>query len=469
MSSFHPRILVLGAIEDLRAEMEKIGAEAEAIEIMAPKGLFRVVKLEGVEATVARVLKEEMLARGGEAVLSQAAYWGPEVTTLGLSSRSGVLSSSKGRIEGFVEKCWSRAFRRLYVVVVPAKASTPSGRLRKFNKAIETDVLLLGTLSHYRRLAAKLRASTAPALTAIADVLEEALAHYEGERLLPLTIGPTTFEWGKRTYVMGIINVTPDSFSGDGLASDVEAAIAQASRFVEEGVDIVDVGGESTRPGAEPLPAEEELRRVLPIVEGIARETGAVISIDTYKAEVARRALDAGAHMVNDVWGLRLDPNLGPLVAERGVPVVIMHNRSTPKAAAWIHRLGGRYEGVEYQDLMADVVRELRQSIERALEAGIARERIIVDPGIGFGKTTAQNLTLLNRLAELKVLGCPILVGPSRKSFIGYTLDLPLDQRLEGTAATVALAIAHGANIVRVHDVREMVRVARMTDAVRGV
>jgi len=406
MAEFNPRILPLATVEELQAEMERIGAEAEGIEIMAPKGLFHAVKLEGVGADAARVLKEHMLALGGEAVLSQTAYGGQEVTT---------------------------------------------------------DVLLLGTLSHYRALTAKLRVGSASAL---ADALEEALANYEGRGLQPLAIGPTTFEWGKRTYIMGIINVTPDSFSGDGLAGDVEAAVAQAKCFVEEGADILDVGGESTRPGAEPIPAEEELRRVLPVIEGIAREMDAVISIDTYKAEVARRALDAGAHMINDVWGLRLDPDLGPLVAERGVPVVIMHNRSTPKAAAWVARLGGRYEGIEYQDLMADVVRELRQGIERALAAGIAREKIIVDPGIGFGKTTEQNLILLNRLSELRVLGCPILVGPSRKSFIGYTLDLPLDQRLEGTAATVALAIARGADILRVHDVREMVRVARMTDAV---
>ncbi|MFQ6059469.1 MAG: dihydropteroate synthase [Anaerolineae bacterium] len=409
MRSFNPRILVLGAIEELRAEMEKIGAEAEGIEIMAPKGLFRAVKLEGVEVAAANILKQHMLARGGEAVLSQAAYLGQETTT---------------------------------------------------------DVLLMGTLRNYQRLVEGLRHHHLPSLAAIADQVKQALANYDGRSLRPLTMGQTTFNWGERTYVMGIINVTPDSFSGDGLAGDVEAAVAQAKRFVEEGADIVDVGGESTRPGAAPVPAEEELRRVIPVIEGIAGETEAVISIDTYKAQVAREALAAGAHMVNDVWGLRLDPDLAPLVAERGVPVVIMHNRSTPKAAAWVARLGGRYEGVEYRDLMADVIRELRQGIERALEAGIERERIIVDPGIGFGKTTEQNLVLLDRLAELKVLGCPILVGPSRKSFIGYTLDLPPDQRVEGTAATVALAIAHGADIVRVHDVREMVRVARMTDAV---
>lgn len=290
------------------------------------------------------------------------------------------------------------------------------------------------------------------------------------KRASATSIGGREFRWGERTYVMGIINVTPDSFAGDGLIREepkpfVEAAVAQARCFVEEGADILDVGGESTRPGSAPITAEEELKRVMPILEALAPEIEVPISIDTYKAEVARRALAAGASMVNDVWALRLDPDLATVVAEHGVPVILMHNRSKPKEAAWTERLGGRYVGVEYEDLMADVIRELRQSMEIALKAGVERSRIIVDPGIGFGKTVEQNLELLNKLSELKVLGCPIMVGPSRKSFIGYTLDLPVDQRVEGTAAAVAIAIARGADIVRVHDVKEMVRVARMTDA----
>ena len=208
------------------------------------------------------------------------------------------------------------------------------------------------------------------------------------------------------------------------------------------------------------------MRRVLPVVRAITAQTDTPISIDTYKAEVAAAALDAGAHIVNDVWGLRMDPELAPLIAERGVPVVIMHNRSRPKNAVQEQRLGGRYVGIEYENLMGDILRELRESLTIALEAGIDPNQIIVDPGIGFGKTVEQNLTLINGIDQLRCLGRPILVGPSRKSFIGYTLDAPASGRLFGTAATVALAIARGADIVRVHDVRAIADVVRMTDAI---
>jgi dihydropteroate synthase len=203
----------------------------------------------------------------------------------------------------------------------------------------------------------------------------------------------------------------------------------------------------------------------MPVVEGLAKRTDIPISIDTYKGKVAEEALAVGAHLVNDVWGLRMDPAVAELVARHQVPVVLMHNRSRPKDAAQTEHLGGRYLGVDYEDLMADVIRELRESIALALEAGVEREKIIVDPGIGFGKTVEQTLQLMAELSELKVLGRPILVGPSRKSFVGYTLDLPPEERVEGTAAAVAVGIARGADIVRVHDVKEMVRVARMTDA----
>lgn len=277
------------------------------------------------------------------------------------------------------------------------------------------------------------------------------------------------FQWGSRTYVMGIINVTPDSFSGDGLMRDysfAEAAIEQGKRFVAEGAHILDVGGESTRPGAEPVPVAEEIRRVVPVVAGLAAATDLPISIDTSKAEVAEAALDAGASLINDVWGLRLDPKLGPLAAARDVPVVLMHNRSRPQEARFQEKLGGRYVGARYENLLADVARELLELIEGAHAAGIADDQIIVDPGIGFGKTVEQSLALVDRLDELKSLGFPLLYGPSRKSFIGYTLDLPADERIEGTAAAVAIGIARGCDIIRVHDVRPMARVARMSDAI---
>jgi dihydropteroate synthase len=288
-----------------------------------------------------------------------------------------------------------------------------------------------------------------------------------------LTIGSTTFEWGRQTFLMGILNVTPDSFSGDGLmrgeADWVTAAVTQAQAQIEAGAHILDVGGESTRPGSQPLSLEEELRRVIPVVRALAQTVSVPISIDTYKAEVARRALEAGATLVNDVWGLRMDPEMGRVAAAGGAALVLMHNRSRPKDSTQEARLGGRYVGVEYADLLGDILRELRDSAELALAAGVSPDRLIVDPGIGFGKTVEQNLELVHRLGELRALSYPILVGPSRKSFVGYTLNLPPDQRLEGTAAAVALCIDRGADIVRVHDVAAMTRVARIADAiVRG-
>ncbi len=285
--------------------------------------------------------------------------------------------------------------------------------------------------------------------------------------------GAAPFVWGRRTYVMGIINVTPDSFSGDGLAPDeqgdeemVTAAAAQARRFWEEGADILDVGGESTRPGSHPVDAALEMRRVLPVIEQITAHVPLPISIDTSKAAVAAAALQAGASAVNDVWGLRLDPDLAAVAAQAQTPVILMHNRSQPKDVSQEARLGGRYVGVQYGDLLGEIRHELEFSVNLAQQAGVAAEKIILDPGIGFGKTREQNLLLLNRTDAIKTLGFPVLVGPSRKSFIGYTLGLPPDQRLEGTAAAVAICIARGADIVRVHDVLPMVRVARMTDAI---
>jgi len=281
-----------------------------------------------------------------------------------------------------------------------------------------------------------------------------------------LKINDFTFEWGTRTYIMGILNLTPDSFSGDGLADqDQETALHQAREFVRSGVDILDIGGESTRPGAARVSAQEEMDRVLPIINLLAGEFDTLISIDSYKAEVAEAALKEGADIVNDVWGLRADPALGKIAAAAGVPVILMHNRSNPINAAVKEQLGGRYIGVEYKNLLEDVKSELLESISLAHNAGIPDQNIILDPGIGFGKTVPQNLDVLDRLNEIRNLGYPVLLGPSRKSFIGYTLDLPLDDRIEGTAAAVAVGVVIGADIIRVNDVPEMIRVTRMTDA----
>jgi len=289
----------------------------------------------------------------------------------------------------------------------------------------------------------------------------------------PLTVGSLTMAWGARTYVMGILNLTPDSFSGDGLFlrsagedAHVRSALDQARRFLAAGADLLDVGGESTRPGSQPVDADEELRRVLPVLRALTAEHPHVpISIDTCKAAVAGQALQAGACMINDVWGLRADPDLAGVAARFNAPVILMHNRSAPADVEVRARLGGAYREAQYGDLLEDVKTDLLASVDIARQAGIPDGSILLDPGIGFGKSVAQNLELIDRLGELRGLGYPILLGPSRKSFIGYTLDLPPGQRLEGTAAAVAVGIVRGADIVRVHDVEAMVRVARMTDA----
>ena len=270
--------------------------------------------------------------------------------------------------------------------------------------------------------------------------------------------------------------MTPDSFSGDGLlpllqgkdrGEGISAAVEQAGQFLVDGVDILDVGGESTRPGSQPVTADDEMERVIPVIEAISKEfPDALISIDTYKARVAEAALKAGAQIINDVWALRADPELASVAAAFGAPVILMHNRSNPASVEVRQQLGNAYTGSTYENLMEDVKRELLMSVELAVKAGVEETRILLDPGIGFGKTREHNLQLINRLDEIRSLGYPVLLGPSRKSFIGFTLDLPPDQRVEGTAATVAVGIARGADIIRVHDVKEMARVAKMTDAI---
>ena len=264
--------------------------------------------------------------------------------------------------------------------------------------------------------------------------------------------------FGKRTFVMGVLNVTPDSFSGDGLGTDVNTALNRALRFIEEGVDIIDVGGESTRPsgiydGVQEIREEDEIRRVIPVIDAIKSRTDALISVDTYKANVALAAVNAGASIVNDIWGMQRDPDMTSVISRTGCSVVLMHNTSNP----------------DYTDVVQDTIFTLSEMVDRAVRSGVKEESILIDPGIGFGKTAKQNLEILRRLDEYKTIGKPLLVGTSRKSTIGKVLDLPVDERLEGTAATVALAISKGVDIVRVHDVKEMVRVSRMSDAiVRG-
>ncbi len=272
--------------------------------------------------------------------------------------------------------------------------------------------------------------------------------------LRPLAIGPATFWWGQRTFVMGVLNVTPDSFSGDGLLAahdPVEAAVDQARRMAADGADLLDVGGASSRPGHAPIDPVEEIARVVPVIRAVAAALPDMpLSIDTASPAVAAAALDAGAHLLNDIWGVAEDPGMFRLAAERAVPIVLMHNRADAR----------------YRNLMAEVVADLQLALDRALDAGVAWDHLIVDPGFGFGKTPDHNLALLRDLAVLQVLGRPVLLGTSRKSTLGKVLDLPADQRVEATAATTALGIAAGADMIRVHDVRENVRTARIADAI---
>jgi dihydropteroate synthase len=390
--SYNLRILRLDTIAAAKREMQRIGCDTAGIEIMAPKAIHRIIKLENVNVKAANLLKQTMLSKGGEAAV-----------TRGVADFSTEYS----------------------------------------------DVLLIGTLRQFRAVIGRL--SQQPwGLPSIARelrlVLEEnsqciRTYHWEGKKL----------EIGSRTVIMGILNVTPDSFSDGGKFNSFDAALLQAHQMVEDGADIIDIGGESTRPygNNRPINAAEEMERVLPVLERLLKELPVPISLDTYKAATARAALQMGVHIINDVWGLQKDPDMGEVVAEYGVPLIVMHNQAEPG----------------YQDIMGEINGFLRRSIELAEQAGIAHENIMVDPGIGFGKTRADNLVVMRRLREMEALGCPILLGTSRKAFIGTTLNLPATDRVEGTAATIALGIANGVDIIRVHDVKAMTRVARMADA----
>jgi dihydropteroate synthase len=396
---YRMRILNLTTRDELIGEMKRLGADPAGIGLMFPKALTRPIRLSAVPCKIANLLKQELLSRGGDCAVSH-----------------GTLAHS-------VEA---------------------------------TDVLMIGTERQYRKLIRKLKSQRFFGLPELSEELTACIRNYNRDRF-SLTVGKRSLDLGERTHVMGVINVTPDSFSDGGTFMDSDRAVQHARRLVEEGADIIDVGGESTRPGAGQVSEAEECDRVLPIVERLAREHDMVISVDTYKAGVARKAIAAGAHMINDISGLRFDPDMASVIAETGVPVVLMHIKGTPR---------DMQRDPVYEDLMGEILGLLEESIGNALRAGIREDQIIIDPGIGFGKRLQDNLDILKNLGELRILGRPILLGTSRKSFIGTILDLPVEDRLEGTAATVCMGIMNGARIVRVHDVRQMVRVARMTDAV---
>ncbi len=392
------RVIEIVDLVRARAELLAIGADPSGVELMAPKAVSRALKLKSLKPPAANIIKQEMLSIGGEA------------------------ATAHGSIDHSVDT---------------------------------TDLLILGTLKQFGQLAAKLKTHQF-SLPQIGEQIASALKNYDSTPA-PLRFTDTSWVFGPRTYVMGVLNVTPDSFSDGGKFINTKAAVAQAKQMLADGADIIDIGGESTRPGSDPVTADEEIERVVPVIEQLIKGTKALISIDTTKAQVAETAIKAGAAMINDISGLRSDQNMARVAAQANVPVCLMHIKGQPK---------NMQQNPEYSDVMEEVVNYLLEGLEIAQKAGILLEKLIVDPGIGFGKTVEHNLEILKRLRELKALGRPVLVGTSRKSFIGQVLDLPVDQRLEGTAATVALSIVNGADIIRVHDVRAMSRVAKMTDPI---
>lgn len=378
-----------------RRAIAAVGADPAGCGWMAPKAVHRLVMLDGVRPEQANIIKQEMLGKGGDAAVSR-----------------GVVDHS----------------------------------------VAETRVLLMGTLKQYQYFLDKLKCQPF-GLAGLAVRIREVLDGQEGFCPYDLDCRGKTIRLGERTLVMGILNVTPDSFSDGGkYCCDPAIALERARQMVADGADIIDLGGESTRPGHIPVGEEEELARVMPVLRKLLQEIPVPVSIDTTKSAVAGPALELGAHMINDQWALRADPALAALAAEYGAPLILMHNQ----------------KGTVYRDLMGDMVEYFRESIGLARQAGVAGEKIILDPGLGFGKSAGQNLEVLRRLKELRCLGQPVLIGPSRKSTIGRVLNLPVGERVEGTAAAVAVGVANGANIVRVHDVKEMARVTRMTDAIMG-
>ncbi len=395
MDSLNPRILFLEDSLDIENEIRQIGCDPRSLPIMSRKSKTIMVKLERLSPVVCNIIKQEMLSLGGEAA-------------------------------------------------IPWNAIAGRGRF--------CNTIIMGTQKQYESFCKKLK-NQPSGLNKISDEIENLISNYF-KKFFKIKIGQKEFVFGRRTYVMGILNLTPDSFSGDGIYKEPTKALEAAQRMEEEGADIIDIGGESTRPGSAPISVEEELKRVIPVIKRLAKKIRIPISIDTMKSKVAEEALENGASMVNDISGLRADKRMRNIIKRHNVLIVIMHIKGTPRTMQ---------RNPEYKSLISEIIESLRRSIE---DSGIKAENIIIDPGIGFGKTVEHNLEILKRLREFRSLGRPILVGTSRKSFIGKVLNLELQDRLFGTAATVALAIRNGAHIVRVHDVKEMVQVARMTDSI---
>jgi dihydropteroate synthase len=393
--NYNPRIINIVTDKQAYLELQKIDCDTTGITIMSPKAVFKTIKLEQVPAKEANLLKQTFLAKGGEVAVARGTA----------------------------------------------------------NLSVDyTDVLICATLKQYKLALSQLKIQPW-GLPKLAYAVEKLLNNQE-------VFPSRDFSWpnkklsirSNRTIVMGILNVTPDSFSDGGKYSQTELALKHAQEMIDNGADIIDIGAESTRPyaGAEKITADQEMERLLPVLEQLVAFSSVPISVDTYKASVAHEALKLGAHMINDVWGLQKDQEMAAVIAKFNVPVVIMHNQNDTHYS---------------RNIMSHICEFLQQSIEIGIAAGIESDRFIVDPGIGFGKTLEQNLYVMSKLEQLKSLGCPILLGTSRKRFIGEVLDLPTDERVEGTSATVVLGVTKGVNIVRVHDVKAIARIAKMTDA----
>ncbi len=392
------RCLHITSANEAIQQMKKVGVDPTGVKLMEGKTLHFNLKVEGIDPRTANLLKQEMLSMGGDVA-----------------------------VDGRGLDC----------------------------STLQTDALLMGNQKHFEKLTLKLEQypDLHPLCLSIKETIKNiSKTHYS------IRCRKQTFTLGKKTILMGVLNVTPDSFSDGGLFFDKEKAISHGLRMAEEGADIIDIGGESTRPGSKPLELEEELRRVIPVIESIAKEVDVPISIDTYKSAVAQRAIGAGAEIINDISGLHFDPGLAQVAAKEDLPLVLMHIRGIPETMQ---------KNVHYDSLLSEILQSLKDSIQRAESAGLDPGQIIVDPGIGFGKTLEDNLLIIKNLFEFRILGKPILLGTSRKTFIGKILNAQVTDRLEGTLSSIAIGVLNGAHIIRSHDVLQAKKVIAVADAIK--
>ena len=394
----NPRVLILRNERGVEDELKKIGVSQQALKILAPKAFHYLIKLEGVPSPTANLLKQEMLSVMADAAISK-------------------------EVASFTSK--------------------------------KSDVLLIGTEAQFKKLLPRLNRQSFN-LPGISQRLAELLKNLKKYKFV-LSFKEKKMDLARKVAVMGILNLTPDSFYNGGRYTTQSRVLKRVEEMVKEGADLIDVGGESTRPGAKEVDLEEEIRRVIPVISKMRELFEIPVSIDTYKAKVAKEALEAGVDMVNDISGLRFDPRLKEVIARSGAAVVLMHIKGTPR---------DMQNNPQYESLMGEIISCLSESIRLAQKAGIDLEKIIVDPGIGFGKRIEHNLQILNHLGELRSLGRPILIGASRKSFIGNVLGLPLEERLEGSLAAASLAVMQGAKIIRTHDVKPTRRAVDLTQAI---